>query len=164
VLVLGGWVLATTLATSGCETVAFGGRTGVSVDSAGHPVVVLVVCEGAVDVIDVYTGEGEHARVVGRWVSATPVSGAQSVNLSSPPATWPARTTLEPLKEGVEYTAGGGTTTNEWATAYVSFTTDALLRVKPGQVLFQEYDQSSDDGRDVVVDAATFQTQSCDDD
>jgi hypothetical protein len=29
-------------------------------------------------------------------------------------------------------------------------------------VLSQEYDQSISDNRDVVVDAATFQTQACD--
>jgi hypothetical protein len=80
-------VLTIALAASGCESIEFSGRTGMSVDSAGHPVVVLVPCEGAVDAILVYTGEGEHTRDVGRWESATPVSSAQSVNLTNPPAT-----------------------------------------------------------------------------
>jgi hypothetical protein len=162
-LALAASALAVALATSGCESVEGGGGTGMSVDAAGNPVVVLALCEGYVDGIVLSTQQGESTHEVGRWDSATPVDTDQTVNLGNLPASWRAGKAQEPLRDGVEYTVFGGTRSNRWFTGQVSFTTTALKHLRPGQVLHQEYDDSKDGDRDVVTDAAGFRAYACND-
>ncbi len=66
--------MAVVLSVGGCETVVFSGRTGVSVDASGNPVVVLAVCNGFIDAITVYTERAEGTRTVGAFRTSTPVT------------------------------------------------------------------------------------------
>src|SRR5690349_6264524 len=108
-LALGGSVSALVLTISGCGP-DLSGMTGISVDATGNPVAVLILCEGAVDGINVYTHDGTKTHDVGSWKTVTPVRGEQSVNLVSPAASWQPSMTMQALREGVEYTVFGSTT------------------------------------------------------
>lgn len=60
----------------------------------------------------------------------------------------------------MEYIAYGNSPHNQWASAHVPFTTTRLSRLRPGQELYQRYDETTDD-RNVVVPEAQFRTDTC---
>lgn len=153
--------VAAATVTGGCETVEFGGATGVSVDATGAPVAVLAICEGHIDGLELYSGEGDNAVTHGDWQRRTPASGFATVELAHPADEWASSHQLDRLKAGETYHLFGGTHDNRWATAHVAFTLESLSRLRPGEVLRQAYDEKSDRDRDVLTSVGEFQSEVC---
>src|SRR5512144_2606625 len=104
--------VAAVTVTGGCETVEFGGATGVSVDATGAPVAVLAICEGHIDGLELYSGEGDNAVTHGDWQRRTPASGFATVELAHPADGWTSSHQLGRLKAGETYHLFGGTHDN----------------------------------------------------
>ncbi|MDP9863267.1 MULTISPECIES: hypothetical protein [Streptosporangium] len=138
------------------------GSTGVSVDAAGHPIIVLAWCDGATpeDVIvshdEPYSGVlgadtlGDHSNLPSITASTHSVEDAEfsapdldgqsaSVRLDAPTGGWTAEPKPLVLKPGVTYNAfgGKGRGNSRINTSWVSFTAESVARLKPGQVLVQ---------------------------
>jgi hypothetical protein len=149
------------IVTGGCETVEFGGATGVSVDATGAPVAVLAICEGNIDGLELYSGEGDNTVTHGDWQRRIPASGFATVELARPADGWTSSQRLGELKAGEIYGLFGGTRDNRWATAHVTFTLESLARLRPGEVLRQAYDETSDRDRDVITSVEEFRGEVC---
>ncbi|MEV4377549.1 hypothetical protein [Streptosporangium sp. NPDC049644] len=139
------------------------GATGFSVDTEGHPIIVLAWCDGATpDGVIIYHDEpyssAPAASTTGRR-SATPsiepstriVDDARfiasdldgqsaSVRLDAPADGWRADPGPVVLKPGITYTAFGfqGRGNSQVNTGHVSFRAADLAKLKPGQVLVQQ--------------------------
>lgn len=98
--------------------------------------------------------------IVGRTATIEIRRYAQ-LQMATPPKGWSTETSLAPLEPGVTYTAYGWTETNEWSTASVSFTVADLSDLAPSEVLYEAYDEPSDDVVGRRVDLADFRKLSC---
>lgn len=116
---------------------------------------------GFVDGLAVYVDEGERTRTIADLRSNTPIKDFAQVNMGEQAAPWRAHHQLEALQPATEYIVHGGSHTNQWASAHVSFTTDQLKALDPKQVPYQRYDEKADDDRDVVVTEAQFRADTC---
>lgn len=164
-LALGGVLVA---GLTGC-TVPIGGDTGISVDEAGHLIVVLTWCGRSPDAVVVYhdpapaktdsaAGTAKNPSVVDADYQA-PALGGQSASfrLDAPSGGWTV--TPKPLipDPAITYTAYGATHDNSSSTRSVSFEADDVAKVKPGLVLVQRYDEKKQDDVDVVMSLREFE-------
>lgn len=148
-------------ALGGCETVVFDGVTGISVDARGAPVAVLAICEGEIDALTLYTDSADKSITVGEWDRGEPITGSATVPLAAPDNTWSVSKPMGVIRPGVAYALFGGTHDNRWATAHVAFSAERLAKLRPSQVLTQEYDEKADKDYDSVSDLATFSADEC---
>ena len=149
---------ALVLLSSGCGnviTTEIIGVTGVSVDDEGNPVVLVQLCKGTIDHVELSgTREGladdEPNPTYGGWDAASPAQGLISINLGSGTKGWTGRVfSPEPDRR---YIVDGSSTTADVATSQVVFSADDLAGLQPGQVV-------RGDGE--VVSAARFSTDAC---
>ncbi|MFC6577002.1 hypothetical protein [Planomonospora parontospora] len=163
---------------SGC-TPAVGGSAGLTIDSEGHPVIVLAWCEGgAPDGVAVYheeepSGASAADASVGSPASSDISSSAVEVNdarFNAPPLDGKSASfridepsdgwTVEPkpfvMVPGIEYRAFGSTRDHAYSTDSVSFASDDIAKLKPGMVLIQQYDEKKDDSVDVLISQEEF--------
>ena len=149
---------ALVLLSSGCGnviTTEIIGVTGVSVDDEGNPVVLVQLCKGTIDHVELSgTREGladdEPNPTYGGWDAASPAQGLISINLGSGTKGWTGRVfSPEPDRR---YIVDGSSTTADVATSQVVFSADDLANLQPGQVV-------RGDGE--VVSAASFSTDAC---
>jgi hypothetical protein len=145
---------------SGCSSAQFAGRTGVTVDGSGGPVIVVAPCAGAVDTVRLSTlrgasGQHQTGAEVGSWVTAEQVGlGSDELDLNTPKG-WALRSGSPRLEPDTHYLAFGESTRNGWTTTGVEFTTQSLAKLKPGDILQQRSKQ------DVVSDRAAFDKANC---
>jgi hypothetical protein len=137
-LVLPAVAAAGCLLLSGC-TVESGAVAGVGVDAQGRPVGFVQVCQGQIDSMTLWRGEGDDAAA--GWTAAAVVGpgGFSTFSFAEPGPDWkagsPAFTGIDPT---MSYTlqGNGGKGGNEWSTQYVDFTTRTLRGLKPGEVRY----------------------------
>jgi hypothetical protein len=154
VLVLGALVLL----SGGCGniiTTEIIGATGVTVDDEHHPVVLVQLCKGTIDHVELSgTREGlsdeEPNPSYGGWDAASPAQGSISVNLGTGTQGWTGPTfSPEPDRR---YIVDASSSTADAATSQAVFSAEDLARLQPGRVL-------RGDGE--VVSRATFGTDAC---
>ncbi|MEU4538151.1 hypothetical protein AB0G15_25185 [Streptosporangium sp. NPDC023825] len=167
---------------SGCTPV-IGGLTGLSVDSEGHPVIVLAWCEGATpDGVKVYHYEEPVSTSPGGGSVGSPVSinisssstvtvddahfnapsldgQSASFRIDEPADGWTVEPESFAMVPGVEYHAFGGNRDHTFSIAHVYFTGDDIENLKPGMVLIQQYDEKKGDWVDVMVSQENFDRQ-----
>ncbi|MFJ6567258.1 hypothetical protein ACIQNU_07540 [Streptomyces sp. NPDC091292] len=139
-IALGSAVCAAMTVLPGCG-VPSAGRTGVSVTEDGQPLGVMLICHDHVDVALMYSDSdraGEGSQALGRWTrtrsaltgySTWPLSGAGEDG-------WSARKPMAPLAPGRDYKLYGSTYDNSWSAGSVSFSTEDLAALSPGQVRY----------------------------
>ncbi|MEV7012153.1 hypothetical protein [Streptosporangium sp. NPDC051022] len=165
------------MSVTGCSP-PIAGSTGVSVDTEGHPIIVLAWCEGAapegVHISHYEDASGPWSTMPGPSSAATVMDDVDfiapsldgqsaSVRLDAPDEGW----TVEPkpfvLRPRVLYHAFGhqGRGSNQVNTGGVSFSADSVAKLKPGSVLVQRYDErrSPPDWADVVITREEFDRQ-----
>ena len=149
---------ALVLLSSGCGSVITTeiiGVTGVAVDDQGNPVVLVQLCKGTIDHVELSgTREGladdEPNPTYGGWDAASPQQGLISINLGSGTKGWEGRVfSPDPDRR---YILDASSTTNDVATSQVVFTADDLAGLQPDQVV-------RGDGE--VVSQARFGTDAC---
>lgn len=158
-------LLALTLLLAGCQ-VPVVGSTGVGVDSQGGIVGHLAVCrehiDGATLYIDDQSGPDGEGRTVGRWQSSSPVVAAATWSLSSTSPGWSSSLPVADLQPHRAYTMYGWTHDDSSSTADVTFTSEQLQSLKPGQVLyFAGYDEKEDKDLQRIGSASDFQDFAC---
>lgn len=82
----------------------------------------------------------EH--IAGKWHGAAPVAKESVITLQEPRAGWQVKVGMGPLIKGVEYHLTGVSDDNKTSTVDVSFNVDALAKVQPGRILFQQGDSA----------------------
>lgn len=161
-----------TLSLTAC-TPPTAGSTGVTVDREGHLVLVLALCEAHLDGATIYRDRTKTDPVAddptisaGSWEMTAPNTVLRSTHVEldtvAPSQGWTPREPLEGLRPGVHYTAYGWTRDNSWSSGDVEFTIEQLARLRPGQVLFQRYDEQRDSFVDAVDTSARFRADACD--
>lgn len=153
-LVLG----AVALLSSGCGniiTTEIIGATAVTVDDEHHPVVVVQLCTGTIDHLELSgTREGlsdeEPNPSYGGWDARSPAHGSISVNLGTGSQGWTGPAfSPEP---GRHYIVDASSSTADAATSQAVFSAEDLARLQPGQVM-------RGDGE--VVSRTRFETDAC---
>jgi hypothetical protein len=164
------WVvlLASTVALlglTGC-VVRGAGLTGISLDGAGHWVVVLAWSCHRPDVVSVWHEDDSNtadpdiidaqlAAPADNPAPASPAAGeamTMTVDIFNPPADWTVEKAPQPLDPSLTYRVAGGTHDNSWSTAAVDFRLADLDGIGPGQVLYPD-----SDGRNLVTSMAEFE-------
>lgn len=81
------------------------GRVGLSVDSQGHLVGVVQVCQGTVELAGVtrVTNRQESGNRIGRWKADSPLKGFFRVRFDQPPAEWEPIVSYEAPASGTDY-------------------------------------------------------------
>ncbi|MGH3986579.1 MAG: hypothetical protein ACRDWY_15220 [Actinomycetes bacterium] len=153
-------LVAMPLALCAC-TVPIGGVTGITVDADGSPVAVVAVCEGQIDGVTVYAGQGEGGKDFGTWTARTPIRREGRLPMAAPSSGWATDTPLAPLKARTTYTVYGWTTDNNWSTGSVSFTLAELQDLDPGQVRYEAYDEGTDRWTHPKATEAHFRDRAC---
>lgn len=135
--------LAACVMLAGCAPDELG-ASGVTVDAAGAPVLLLLVCRGHVDragvLMDDPTSEVDTAVI--RLHARHPIGkGLTEIQLSNPDArVWETiQGSVRDLKEHVVYGATSITNDHSGGTRDISFTLSELASLKPGQVLHAVY-------------------------
>ena len=128
-----------------------GGATGVTVDAAGKPVLLVAVCKGQFENIYLSTtetgnvvpaggavGKGGADRAntdIGEWQTERTADEILSVPvLSRPSAQWTVTAAPASLRPGVTYTAYAESTDTKWQATQVSFTVAQLKTLSPTTV------------------------------
>jgi hypothetical protein len=138
--VLAGVVVAAGLLLTGCvEDVNAIGRTAVSVNADGQPVVVMIVCESSIDYVAIYEGrdglaETEENATVGEWRATKGLDGVVELDLTEPSPAWQshdgvtfgAETLYLVETDGDDGTAGG-----------VDFRGSDLAKLTPDEVMIE---------------------------
>ncbi|MFC8173815.1 hypothetical protein [Streptomyces sp. NPDC057325] len=122
---------------SGC-TVPVAGVAGVTAGRDGSPVGVIAMCEEHVDGATLHTdaedpGAQEDAGV---WKHDGPITGLTTWTLASPGDGWTAEKPFGRLAPGQAYRMYAWTEDDSWSTSGVSFTTEDLAALTPGQVRY----------------------------
>jgi len=149
------------LALGGC-TVPTGGVAAIGVDAAGALVGHLLVCEpdahlDGATLYDTTASDDEY----GTWGAPRAVTDATSFSLGDPESGW---TTVEPLGElqpGVVYAFYGWSSDNSWSAMSVEFTTEDLAMLRPGELVYDEYDAATHEWGHGVSEVETFRREGC---
>lgn len=154
-VVLGTGILAAAL--SGCiaPDVDVRGALGVTVDTAGRPVLVVEACDGAATVITLsFDREGltadEFNEDIARWTAAEPASGTSELVLHAPAAPWIGDRVELPADRG--FVAGGQGEADTSVLTQVSFRSQDLAAMEPGLV----YRNDPDSLANVDADPADY--------
>ncbi len=129
---------------AGCyNATEIAGVNGVTVDAQNRPVLLVVVCRGYIDGVNVYGAhQGDDKtkqQPIGRWESALKAAGQQRELpvLSPSPPGWTVIKAPPMLREGVSYAAIGFTNDTKWEARQLNFTLAQLAGLSPGQVLYE---------------------------
>ncbi|MBA2698909.1 MAG: hypothetical protein H0U61_09070 [Nocardioidaceae bacterium] len=116
------------------------GAVGVSLDRAGSPQLVLAVCSGSVDEIELYGphqgGETTSQEPIGVWRAKESVTAGTVLDLSNPGSAWTVVRDPGTLKPGESYSAFGVSLSEDQEISQVDFTLDRLKRLSADQVLY----------------------------
>ncbi|WP_432931674.1 hypothetical protein ACQPZZ_12260 [Microbispora sp. CA-135349] len=168
---------------TGC-TVPTNGITGLSVDRAGHLVIVLAWCGRQPDGVTIYherypedptpatydpdgTEPADPSIVDASYLAPRVAGETASFRLDAPGDGWRADRELPSLDPTVTYWAYGWTNDNSYSTSHAEFQPgDAdKLRREPGTVLVKEYDDRKGKLVDALIPRAEFdrrgQTEEC---
>jgi len=139
------------------------GRTGISVDAEGNPVVVLAVCSEFVDQVVLSLGreglsESEANPEVGTWRARDHVTGSARLELAAPDASWETHEplSLDPQKH---YIANASQADADVETAQVDFFGRDLAEMAPDSVYVSSGD--ADTAKLERHDAETFEAFAC---
>lgn len=141
------------------------GLTGISVDGAGHWVLVLAWSCHPPDGVVVWHNDDSNTAdpditdaqltgPTGSTAQASPAAGkamTMTVDIFNPPPDWTVRKAGQPLDPSLTYHAEGGTRDNNWSTASVTFRLDDIAGIGPGQVLYEDH------GKNVVAPMEEFE-------
>jgi hypothetical protein len=129
---------------SGCGnwlTVTDAGQLGITVDSAGAPVVAVVTCAEATPVIGMFEGrkksdpDSKTNVQRGRWVARRAVLGVSTLALAAPGEIWRTTSSPGPLEPGRLFIVDGGTVEDDHAyLGGVSFRARDLATLSPDKV------------------------------
>jgi hypothetical protein len=134
------------------------GQTGVGVDREGRAIGYVVVCRKEINsLILFYNDENGAEHIAGKWHSAVPVSKEGAIILQHPPDGWTMQVSFGSLLEGVKYHLSGVSDDNKTSTVDVSFDLNALARLGPERILFQQGDSARQ-----VSDIRGMRAQVCD--
>jgi hypothetical protein len=141
---------------AGCG-VSTNGITGIAADSSGELVVTLAWCGRQPDVLTIYHDDPSRTddpNVKDARFRAPKLKGnSTAVNLERPSNGWRPETSIPSLDQAVLYYAVGGTKDNSKATRHVAFHSTVAATLKPGQVFFQDAENSF---KDTVVSESEF--------
>lgn len=149
---------ALALVSSGCGniiTTEIIGVTGVTVDEMRNPVVLVKLCKGTIDHVELSgTREGLADDVpnpsYGGWDAVEPQRGLISINLGTGSKGWTGtELAVEPDRS---YIVDASSTTADAATSQAVFSAADLASLKPGHVLIGDREP---------VSRAAFETDSC---
>ncbi len=151
---------ALTLLLAGCGNVITTdviGSTGVVVDGQGNPVVLIEVCTGTIDNIDLAgTREGladdEPNPSFGAWKAADPQKGSIEVNLVTGTPGWDGPKLV--MESGHGYIVEGNSSTADVVASQAAFTAADLAGLKADQVIVRDNE---------VVTMAEFTSSACKD-
>ncbi|NYH92889.1 hypothetical protein [Actinopolymorpha rutila] len=134
-LIVGGAAVTVAVLVSGCGPPGTG-TIGVGVDAAGKPVAYLRVCPG--EHMDLARLDAEPLKdstpSVGAWGARPAVTGSTSWSFDRPDHGWVAKGPAPQLEPGVIYSLSAGAKDGSGTSGYVTFTTEDLQAMKPGQV------------------------------
>jgi hypothetical protein len=82
--------------------------------------------------------------------------------MAEPTSGWEARGTFREVMPGKTYHLYAWTHDNSWSAAAVRFTAEDLGRLRPGEVLTNEYDAETDSSVVAVQSEAEFFAEQCD--
>lgn len=138
--------LAAALGTAGCiaPSTDITGAVGVTVDDAGHPVVVAEVCSGDVAHVAVHgPNRGERPNeVLASFTAGPAATGPFTLDLADPGAGWTGDPLPLPLGPELHAVSAGGT--GDTALSGATFTAAELADLRPGQVLSERSEEPQD--------------------
>ncbi len=114
------------------------GKVGISVDTEGNPVVVVAVCDGYLDQVEISQGreglaEDETNPLVGTWDAAGQHTGVSELDLAAPGSDWQTRTPVS-LEPGVLYIVTAHQVGADVQASQVDFDVGDLRGLEPGYV------------------------------
>jgi len=142
--------LGMVLIVAGCaSSTEIAGVNGVTVDAQNQPVLLVAVCRGYIDGVNVYGAhQGDdktQQKPIGRWESAIKAGQQRELPLLSlSPPGWTVMNAPPMLREGVSYAAIGFTNNTKWEARQLNFTLAQLAELSPDQVLYQNQITSRD--------------------
>ncbi len=123
-------------------TVTDAGRLGITVDAAGAPVLLVMLCEKGRPYVQLVEGrtksdlESKANVQRGEWSTDTAYRGVQRLTPADPEAGWTTTESPGALAPDVLLVADGGTAEDDTASLVpVDFTPADLATLRPGQVL-----------------------------
>lgn len=122
-------------------TVHDAGRVGITVDSAGHPVIAVMTCAKATPVIEMAEGRKPSDPDTktnvqrGTWQARQEFAGVEMIALDKPGEIWTMKRNPGTLEADRLFVVDGGTTEDDNASlAGVSFRIPDLAQLTPNQV------------------------------
>ena len=115
------------------------GRTGITVDAQGHPIVVAEICHGTVKRVRIYgpnPGAGKHDPVDAD-LSTAPQKTSFTLDPSSPGSAWDGQPLNLPVADEMHSVILN--TGNKSQLQEVTFTPQDLAALRPGTVQFDTY-------------------------
>ncbi|MFC0622483.1 hypothetical protein [Kribbella deserti] len=140
-----GLVLVAGLLT-GCSPQVCGGIT-LSRNEVGQLMAVMEKCRGEIEYVSLSEHSGRERVKHGEWTVDELDDGSHELNLETGTPTWKASNPWQPLKPGVMYTIGAWDEGQSWSLGALTFTVEALTKLKPGLVLGSK----SQNGQNVLV-------------
>ncbi len=131
------------------------GKTAITVDNAGKPVMLIEVCDGHIDTLVLArTREGladdEPNAIEGTWDAVDPHTGTVEVNVGTATTGWQGPQIG--LNSGQGYILEGTSSTAEVVTSQVTFTAAQVTTLRVNQVI-------SGDG--TISERAAFKASAC---
>jgi hypothetical protein len=142
---LAGTALAAGLVLAGCGNAVdtdVNGRTGVTLDASGTPVVLVAVCHKSIDEV-VISGDREGLKEdepnaeLGTWTAARPMKGIVGLSLADPGEDWSVKGSFTP-EDDKGYIVIGGQAKADVEASQVSFRGSDLAKLAPGDVLVDD--------------------------
>ncbi|MDQ6526777.1 hypothetical protein RB608_24355 [Nocardioides sp. LHD-245] len=138
-LALGGVSLT---ACGNAVTTEIVGTVGITVDAEDHPLVLVRVCEGRIDTIEVHgdragLAEDEANPILGSWHAETGRDGLVELALGAANDGWSGPDDLS-LADGRTYVVTADDSGEDAEATQVSFTTAQLAALTPDQVIVGE--------------------------
>ncbi len=134
---------------AGRDSTEIAGVNGVTVDAQNQPVLLVAVCRGYIDGVNIYGAHQGDDRTqqkpIGKWESAIKAGQQRELPLLSlSPPGWTVMNAPPMLREGVSYAAIGFTKNTKWEARQLNFTLAQLADLSPDRVLYQNQVTSRD--------------------
>jgi hypothetical protein len=128
---------------------------GVTVDTAGRPVIVVQMCEGHIDGATLYRDD----ETFGRWEVSSPVTRFSQFDLDTGGNGWALVGEFEGRDPEQQYTIYGWSNDGNWSATHLDFSDRELSGLKPGTVLVPEREQEGNRSESLE----DFKTKTCED-